>query len=147
LGTYVSDRLANPHSNESRADVYRESADRAMESPLVGYGGPIPAEQSTGPPVGTHSEVFFLTISYGIPAAVLFLAWLGLTLIRSGREASGPRFWAHVGILVALMTAPYYLLEVHLSLVMIIAAFLWRGIARPPEPAPTPELTPRSATG
>jgi O-antigen ligase len=147
LGTYVSDRLASPHSNESRAAVYREAADRAKESPLVGYGGPIPAEQSTGPPVGTHSELFFLTISYGIPAAILFVAWLALTLIRSGREASGPRFWAHVAILVALMTAPYYLLEMHLSLVMIIAAFLWRGIVRPPEPPAAPELTPRSATG
>jgi polysaccharide biosynthesis protein PslJ len=147
LGTYVSDRLASPHSNESRAAVYREAADRAKESPLIGYGGPIPAEQSTGPPVGTHSELFFLTISYGIPAAVLFVGWIGLTVIRSGRDASGPRFWAHVAMLVALMTAPYYLLEMHLSLVMIIAAFLWRGIVRPSTPAPMPEPTPRSATG
>lgn len=146
LGTYVSDRLANPHSNESRADVYRESAERAKESPLIGYGGPIPAQESTGPPVGTHSELFFLTISYGIPAALLFVAWLALTLIRSGRSPSGPRFWAHVAILVALMTAPYYLLEMHMSLVMIIAAYLWRGIVRPP-PAPTQEVTPRAATG
>jgi O-antigen ligase len=145
LGGYVSDRLANPHSNESRASIYRESAERAKESPLIGYGGPIPAQESTGPPVGTHSELFFLTISYGIPAAILFVAWLALTLIRSGREASGPRFWAHVAILVALMTAPYYLLEMHMSLVMIIAAFLWRGIARPPGPPPEPELT--SANG
>jgi O-antigen ligase len=146
LGSYVSDRLANPHSNESRAAVYRESAERAKESPLIGYGGPIPAEESTGPPVGTHSELFFLTISYGIPATILFVAWLALTLIRSGRPASGPRFWAHVSILVALMTAPYYLLEMHMSLVMIVAAFLWRGIVRPP-PAPTPEAALRSATG
>jgi O-antigen ligase len=145
LGTYVSDRLANPHSNESRAEVYRESAERAKESPLIGYGGPIPAQESTRPPVGTHSELFFLTISYGIPAALLFVAWLALTLIRSGREASGPRFWAHVAMLVALMTAPYYLLEMHMSLVMIIAAYLWRGIVRPPPP-PTPDVTPRAAT-
>jgi O-antigen ligase len=148
LGTLVSDRLASPHSNESRAAIYREAADRARESPLIGYGGPIPAQESAGgPPVGTHSELFFLTISYGIPAAVLFVGWFGLTFLRSGRNASGPRFWAHVAILVCLMEAPYYLLEMHLSIAMIIAAFIWRGIVRPSTPALLPEPASRSATG
>jgi O-antigen ligase len=145
LGALVSDRLASSHSNEGRAAVYREAADRARESPLIGYGGPIPAQESNGPPVGTHSELFFLTISYGIPAAVLFLGWFGLTFVRTAREVSGPRFWAHVAILVCLMEAPYYLLEMHLSVAMIIAAFLWRGIVRPP--ARAPDATPRSAAG
>jgi O-antigen ligase len=148
LGTLVSDRLASAHSNESRAAIYREAVDRAHESPLIGYGGPIPAQESSGgPPVGTHSELFFLTISYGIPAAVLFVSWFGLTLVKSGREASGPRFWAHVAILVCLMEAPYYLLEMHLTLAMIIAAYLWRGIVRPSTPALASERASRSAQG
>ena len=148
LGTLISDRLASSHSNESRASVYREAADRAKESPLIGYGGPIPAQESIGgPPVGTHSELFFLTISYGIPAAILFVGWFALTFLRSARDTSGPRFWAHVAILVCLMEAPYYLIEMHLSVAMIIAAFLWRGIVRPPTPELLSEPGSRSATG
>jgi hypothetical protein len=96
--------------------------------------------------VGTHSELFFLSISYGVPVAMLFLAWFGLTFIRGGRAASGPRFWAHVAILVFLMEAPYYLLEMHLAVAMIIAAFIWRNIVSPEAPTePAAGLTARSA--
>jgi O-antigen ligase len=147
LGGLISDRLAHPHSNQGREALYHEAIDRTKESPLVGYGGPIPSEEAAGrPPVGTHSELFFLSISYGVPAVVLFAAWFGLTFLRSGRAASGPRFWAHVAILVFLMEAPYYLLEMHLAVAMIIAAFIWRDIIRPPATELAADRIPRSAT-
>jgi polysaccharide biosynthesis protein PslJ len=146
LGGLISDRLAHPHSNEGRQALYDEALERTKESPLIGYGGPIAAEETTGPSVGTHSELFFLSISYGVPVAMLFLAWFGLTFIRGGRAASGPRFWAHVAILVFLMEAPYYLLEMHLAVAMIIAAFIWRNIVSPEAPTePAAGLTARSA--
>jgi polysaccharide biosynthesis protein PslJ len=132
LGGLISQRFAHPHSNEARSELYHEAIDRTKESPLIGYGGPLAAEETTvNAPVGTHSEVFYLSISYGIPAVVFFTAWFGLTFLRSGRRASGPRFWAHVAILIFLIEAPYYLLEMHVAVAMIIAAFIWRDVARP----------------
>jgi hypothetical protein len=112
----------------------------------VGYGGPIPSEKPTAPPVGTHSQLFFVAISYGIPAAVFFMTWFGLTFLRAGRAVSGPRFWAHVALLVFLMETPYYLLEMHLVIAMIIAAFIWRDILRPPPTQPAAERPHRPAT-
>ena len=146
LGGLISDRLAHPHSNAGREALYDESIARTRESPLVGYGGPIPAEKTTGPPVGTHSEVFFLSISYGIPAVVLFMAWFAFTFLRARRPVSGPRFWAHVAMLVFLMEAPYYLLEMHVVVAMIIAAFIWRDLIRVPAGEPAQDRVPRSAT-
>jgi O-antigen ligase len=132
LGGLISDRLAHPHSNQGREALYHEAIDRTEESPLVGYGGPIPSQDSSAsPPVGTHSELFFLSISYGIPSVVFFAGWFGLTFLRSSRLGSLPHFWAHVAILIFLMEAPYYLLEMHIPVAMIIAALLWRDIARP----------------
>jgi polysaccharide biosynthesis protein PslJ len=133
LGGLITDRLAHPHSNAGREALYDESIARMKQSPLVGYGGPIPSEKSTAPAVGTHSQLFFVAISYGIPAVFFFLTWFGLTFLRARRGVSGPRFWAHVALLVFLMEAPYYLLEMHLVIAMIIAAFIWRDIVRPAE--------------
>jgi O-antigen ligase len=145
LGGLISQRFAHPHSNEARSALYHESIDRTKQSPLIGYGGPIPAEETTvSVPVGTHSEVFYLSISYGIPAVVFFIAWFALTFLRAGRRASGPRFWAHVAILVFLIEAPYYLLEMHVAVAMIIAAFIWRDVARP-EAATEPAVNPTRA--
>jgi O-antigen ligase len=146
LGGLISDRLATPHSNVGREALYREAFERTKESPIVGYGGPIEAQESTGPPVGTHSQLFFLSISYGVPAVVLFVAWFGLTFLRAGRSVSGPLFWAHVAILVLLMEAPYYLLEMHLAIAMIIAAYIWREVVRAPASDPAHARLAQSAT-
>jgi polysaccharide biosynthesis protein PslJ len=142
LGGLLSDRLATPHSNEGREALYQEGVDRTQESPLVGYGGPVPSEDATGPPVGTHSQLFFLSVSYGLPAVLLVGAWFVITCLRAGRFVSGPLFWAHVALLIFLMETPYYLLQMHIVVVMIIAAFVWRAVVRP---APTPDGVPRSA--
>jgi polysaccharide biosynthesis protein PslJ len=146
LGGLISDRLATPHSNQGREALYREALDRTKESPLVGYGGPIPSEDATGPPVGTHSQLFFLSICYGVPAVVFFMGWFGLTFLRARRAASGPLFWANVSILIFLMEAPYYLLQMHVVIAMIIAAFIWRAALSGPSTEPVPGRMSRSAT-
>lgn len=131
VGGLVTERLANPHSNTVREALYAEAIDRSKESPLVGYGGPQPSEHYRfAAPVGTHSQLLFVVFSYGIPAVVFFTAWFGLTLLRSAKGTTAPRFWAHVAILIFLIEAPYYLLDMHLAVVMIAAALLWREIAR-----------------
>jgi hypothetical protein len=104
----------------------------------------VPQEDGTGPPVGTHSQLFFLSVSYGLPAVLLFVGWFALTFLRAGRSVSGPLFWAHVALLVFLMEAPYYLLQMHVVVAMIIAAFVWRAVVR--GPAPAGDHVPRSAT-
>jgi polysaccharide biosynthesis protein PslJ len=144
LGGVLSDRLATPHSNQGREALYQESMERTQQSPFIGYGGPVPQEDGTGPPVGTHSQLFFLSVSYGLPAVLLFVGWFALTFLRAGRSVSGPLFWAHVALLVFLMEAPYYLLQMHVVVAMIIAAFVWRAVVR--GPAPAGDHVPRSAT-
>lgn len=128
LGDLVSERLANPHSNEVRRLLYEEAIERAKDSPLVGFGGPQPSvEKPTAPPVGTHSQLSFVLVSHGIPALVLFLLWFVLTFVRGARARSAV-FWAHVAILIFLIQAPYYLLSTpHAFVVMIAAALIWRA--------------------
>lgn len=140
LGALTTERIATPsNSNESRGSIYKESIAGIVESPLIGHGGPRPNQRNIeGPPLGTHSHLLFLGFSHGIPALLLFLGWLGLTLVRSSRM-SGPPFWSHVAILVFFIESPYYLLEAHLVVVMVAAALVWRVLASP-SPTTDPNL-------
>ncbi len=137
LGDLISDRVTTPtDSNASRGAIYEEAFAGIRESPLIGHAGPRPAQQNPGgPPVGTHSHLLFISFSHGIPALLLFLGWLVLTFVRSGR-LSGPAFWAHVALLVFFVQSPYYLLEAHLVIVMVAAALIWRTLAARSPAAP-----------
>ena len=44
------------------------------------------------------------------------------------------------------MEAPYYLLEMHLAVAMIIAAYIWRDVAHPAAAELAADPVPRSAT-
>ena len=126
LGGLISQRLEHGHSNENRELLYREAFEGVKQSPLLGFGAPRPSKaQPKGPPVGTHSEIFFLSYSYGIPALIFFLAWFAATFLRAAR-GSGPLFWAHVTLLIFFIESPYYLLEAHLVILMIVCALVWR---------------------
>jgi polysaccharide biosynthesis protein PslJ len=133
LGGLVSERLANPHSNEGRLALYEEAIERANDSPLVGFGGPQPSmENPKAPPVGTHSQLSFVLVSHGIPGLVLFFLWFVITFVRGAGATSGVS-WAHLAILIFLIQAPYYLLNTpHAFVVMIAAAMIWRDAAGSP---------------
>lgn len=137
LGGLIGARITTPtQSNESRTTLYDEAAAGIKKSPLLGHGGPRPAELNPdGPPVGTHSHLLFLAFSHGLPALAFFLAWFGLTFLRSGR-LKGAGFWAHVALLVFFVESPYYLLEAHLVVAMMAAALIWRRLAWSPAEEP-----------
>jgi polysaccharide biosynthesis protein PslJ len=133
LGGLVSERLADPHSNEVRRVLYEEAIERTRDSPLVGFGGPQPSmENPNAPPVGTHSQLSFVLVSHGIPGLVLFVLWFVITFVR-GARATSDVFWGHVAILIFLIQTPYYLLNTpHAFVVMIAAAMIWRDAAGSP---------------
>jgi hypothetical protein len=104
LSGVVSDRLANPHSNASRAYINGLAVEGATASPLLGWGGPrrpqgSPRSLSAGastscpkcglPGIGTHGTFWLIGFSQGLVALGLFLVFLmsaGWRLLRSGRD-------------------------------------------------------------
>jgi O-antigen ligase len=109
LRVLVSDRFANPHSNEGRLNLYGEAIDRISESPLIGFGSPQPSRVNPNlPPVGTQGQFWQVLVSHGIPAVVFFLGWFlwQFWRLRSTRDDVG--FWIHTLILIALIQVPFY---------------------------------------
>ena len=135
LQDLISDRLANPHSNERRLSLYEESTQIVLESPFLGYGGPRPASNPDAPPLGTQGQIWQILVSYGIPATVLFLWWFMYRFWRMRRLTSEIGFWCHIVVFIALIQAPFYdWLGAPLVIIMIAIALAARE-DNEPEPS------------
>ena len=142
LRQLVEDRVANPHSNERRASLGEQAVEGALQSPLLGYGGPREsAENPNQPDVGTHGQVYLVLFSHGIPGLVFFLGWWLWALWVSRRGRIGLPLWAHAVLLIGLIEFLYYdMMPTELHLMMVVAAIAWRELeadARPDLPART----------
>ena len=113
MGTLVSNRLnssGTTRSNNTRADLYHLAFQGAKDSPLIGNGTPTrEADAPVGtPPVGTHGLIWYLMFVHGFVGLGLFMTWLIIEVIRSGRVRRSNTWWTHLSLLMALVEVPFY---------------------------------------
>jgi polysaccharide biosynthesis protein PslJ len=131
LGSVVSGRLQRNYSDQGRIGRNLVALDLVGERPLLGYGAPQQADDNpANASVGTHGQLWLVLVSQGIPGALLFLGWVILVLVRSGRRlrsATDPRFWPHLMFAMAVVMLPYYeLLPLQSFTLMAGAALVFR---------------------
>lgn len=128
LKATLSERLANPHSNNRRVSLYEESIRGAIESPLFGYGAPRPSKWNpNAPSVGTQGQLWLVLFSHGLPGLLFFLAFFVSTFWRMRRMEPLPTFWVHVMLLIMLtQLAVYDFLPHQFHIVMLGIALGWR---------------------
>jgi polysaccharide biosynthesis protein PslJ len=130
LGGVIQARLGHAGSASLRLSLYQQSAQGVSQSPVVGYGVPLPqpVSQYTLPNIGTQGQLWLVLVSVGVPGLIFFLAWL-LYVFWVSRSPDDPvSFAVHVSILVGLIQLPFYgWMPTEMFLVMIVAAFVWRN--------------------
>lgn len=137
----LSLRLESSGTNEARSSIYEETIERSLESPILGHGAPRPSEASGLPPAGSHGHFWMVMFSHGIPAAVLFLAWLVIAFVHTWAHRSGIGLAMHTATLVIMVQVFYYgFVTMGLVLLMAMIAAAWRppGEDLPPMLAGTP---------
>jgi O-antigen ligase len=133
-GSIVTDRLDNSErSNSARSSLYERAWEGAQESPLVGHGAPVYADDlpEGTPPVGTHGMIWYLMFLHGFVALGLFLAWMAIEVFRSGRLRTPLSWWIHLSLIAAVVQMPYYGLMPHIVLVGIAVGLAHREARRP----------------
>lgn len=133
-GGLVTDRLDNSEkSNSARSSLYERAWQGAQESPLVGNGAPVYAEDlpEGTPPVGTHGLIWYLMFIHGFVALAFFMVWLAIEVFRSGLLTSQLSWWIHLSLVATVVQMPYYGLLPHLVLVGIAVGLAHREAARP----------------
>ena len=125
-------------SNETRANIYLETIEQSAESPMIGFGTPRPNPSNpTGPPLGTHGQVWAIMFAHGYLALALYLLFFVYGFVRgAGKGVVG--HWAKVSLLIGLLQLPIYG-HLPMQLFIMMGAV---GIATWPEDALGPARTP-----
>jgi O-antigen ligase len=127
LGGLFEDRLATPHSNRGRFEIYRQVVEQVEKAPVFGYGGPQEAVGKYLPQLGTQGTFWLVLFSHGVPGAILFTGFFVLMLWRSRRARTSLAFSSHVVILIGLVQMPYYgLLPAGIHIMMCASALALR---------------------
>lgn len=123
----VEHRTEASATTENRANLYEETFERTLDSPLFGYGAPRPSDVEGVPSVGTQGQVWTVMFSHGFPALIFFLAWLGWTFLATLQTRDPLRIALTSVLLVILVEAAYYGVATNgLILSMTVAALLMR---------------------
>ncbi|MFJ6197535.1 O-antigen ligase family protein [Micromonospora sp. NPDC092111] len=120
VGDLISHRVENTDSTTDRADLYAQTVDAVLRSPLLGYGGPRLVDTTqAAEPLGTQGQLWLMAYSYGIPALLIFVGFFVLTARRTAAAVSAPGRWLSVVPVVALVITPFYgFTDINLSLML-----------------------------
>ncbi len=132
-------------SNETRTTLYVETIRQAANSPMIGYGSPLPNPVNpSGPPLGTHGQFWAILYAHGIFAVILYCGFFAQGFVTA--KASTPiAHWAKVTLLIGLLQIPLYGHLPHQLFIMIGAlALANRATGELPAPHPAARTTLRS---
>lgn len=142
LGDLAEERAETGHSDSARMQLVEGALDAIADSPLIGHGGTVRIpERESRAPAGTHGQLWMIAVSHGVPAAVMFLAFIGSAFIHTWRGGpSSLTFWCNAMLVVLVSQLFIYtILPSQLPIMMMVL-----GLAAREEDVPMPTLAVRT---
>lgn len=121
----IEGRQDTVDTTDGRADLYTETFNRTLNSPLLGFGYPRPSFTSEIS-VGTQGAVWNTMFCFGFIGLVLFVLFLVGVLARTWSAPTSPLLWMHAGLLSIVVIAPFYGLDRHLIVFAAVAGLMLR---------------------
>jgi hypothetical protein len=115
-------------SSGTRWSLYQETFERALRSPLLGYGAPRPSASEPLISAGTQGYVWMLMFSFGFVGLAFFLTFLWGTTLRTWRAPGDVDLVLHSVLVVASVIIGVYGLDIMqmLSIILVAAVLLRR---------------------
>jgi O-antigen ligase len=127
IGAIVAGRLSES-SADSRTGIYQEAWEGALESPILGWGGPRPSENPFSPSVGTHGHMWFAMFSHGLVGLVLYVGWLVNAMYLANRRRDPVSIMLATVVYVgALQMFFYNMFAGSLPIILIAIGLLFRS--------------------
>jgi polysaccharide biosynthesis protein PslJ len=144
LGGLVVGRLSESDTT-ARAGIYSEAWQGALDSPILGWGGPRPSINPYSPAIGTHGHFWFAMFSHGLVGLGIYVAWV----IDSMAKALKPRdpvsmMLACVVFVGGVQMFFYKLLPVSLPIICVALGLMFRTDSPSAEPTDAIDLRQRA---
>lgn len=111
LPARVSERQKYSTTTEGRASLYAETWERALQSPVLGWGAPRPSVVHEVA-VGTQGQVWTMLFSFGMVGLTLFaLALIGLLVRTWPRSEPTELLLLHATLVAAVSVVGFYGLD------------------------------------
>ncbi|GAA2516903.1 O-antigen ligase family protein [Winogradskya humida] len=129
----INNRVENTESTRDRADLYWQTINAVLHSPVLGFGAPRTVDTTTGAePLGTQGQLWLLMYSHGIPALIVFLLLFLVIARRLSAAVSTPGKWLSVIPVIALILTPFYgFTDVNLSVMFFGIALAMAAVDGP----------------
>lgn len=139
VGDLISHRVENTDSTSDRADLYVQTLQAVLRSPLLGYGAPRLIDTThAAEPLGTQGQLWLMIFSYGIPAFLIFVYFFAWIAWRMAAAVSSPGRWLSAVPVIVLVITPFYgFADVNLSLMFFAMGLAVGAIDGPVNREPT----------
>ncbi len=108
-----------------RGNLYMETWERTLASPVLGYGAPRPSLTSEIH-VGTQGAIWNAMFCFGMVGLFLFLGMIVLGAVRTFDAPNLSAVWIHTSVVVTVLLSIFYGLDRQLVFVGIALAVLLR---------------------
>jgi O-antigen ligase len=134
----LTERAEVGRSSEGRGELYLETFQRTLKSPILGYGAPRDSFTSEIT-VGTQGAIWATMFCYGFVGLALLLYFLFGAVVRTWHLRSPSDLWLNATLISTCVMSAYYGLEGMLPAYGILVAMMLRDIH--------PDLTRRPRAG
>mgnify|MGYP000861093797 CR=1 FL=1 len=130
LRATIVERLASERSTDTRAGIYKEAFDGALQRPVFGWGGPRPSSNPYSPAIGTHGQFFLVMFAHGFVGLAIYVVWAISSVAASFRQVDDLSLIISATVLIgALQMFFYNLLPTALPIILVGLAVA----CRPPD--------------
>jgi polysaccharide biosynthesis protein PslJ len=120
----IANREQTVDTASGRGNLYQEAFERALQSPLLGYGAPRPSFTSEIA-VGTQGALWNTLFCFGFVGLALLGWFLIGSVIRTRQAPSTSALWLHAAVVGTIVMAVYYGLDRHwISICLVIGLLL-----------------------
>lgn len=131
LGSVVAGRLSEGDAG-ARAGIYHEAWQGAVDSPILGWGGPRPSANPYSPAVGTHGQFWFVMFSHGFVGLGLYVSWVAASMVRALRPRDPVSMMLACVVIVGGVQMFFYsLLPVSMSIILVAIGLMFRPTDHP----------------